>query len=446
MSKLHWIWFANLQGIKMRDKYKLLEAFGDPQTIYEADSRTLIHKGVPSVYAERIIDGKSLEKAASILEDCIDYEIDLLPITDTRYPDRLRNIDDPPLLLYTLGQFPDLEHRVSVAVVGTRKASREAVEIAYDFSHELAESEIFILSGMATGIDLAANRAAIDASGQTIAVLGCGLDICYPESSRPVYKQILDGHGCLISEYPPGTRPIGRNFPIRNRIMSGLSMGVLLVAAPAKSGALITANLAADQGRDVFVVPGGIDDPIFEGSNDLIKQGATAVTDTRDIVMQYRAQYPNYFSSAVPRWAGQMRIFQGADSTASEQVAAPSFFYRAKKDPNRKSVIDELIDAIKPKSIKRPSAQKPIKKEPEPIQPAAEPPKPENRLEQHIDTLSSLSEQTQRIAKSVAEGCKTIDQIVENTGIDSSDVLTELTLLEVMGVVLRTEDNLFAIN
>ena len=443
MSKLHWIWFANLQGIKMRDKYTLLEAFGDPQTLYEADSRTLIRMGVPSVYAERIIGAKSLERAELILEDCIDYEIDLLPINDARYPDRLRNIDNPPLLLYTLGQLPDLEHRVSIAVVGTRKASREAVEIAYDFSHELAESEIFILSGMATGIDLAANRAAIDASGQTIAVLGCGLDICYPESSRSVYNQILDGHGCLISEYPPGTRPVGRNFPIRNRIMSGLSMGVLLVAAPVKSGALITANLAADQGRDVFVVPGGIDDPLFEGSNDLIKQGATAVTDTHDIVMQYRAQYPGYFTTPAPRWAGRMRIFQGAEEP-HEAVAAPSFTYRAGRDPDRKSVIEELIAAIKPKPIRRPSEKKPTPKKEEPA--PAPTSVPENPLGVHADVLSTLSQQAQTVAASVAKGCRTIDQIVENTGIDSADALTELTLLEVMGVVSRTEENLFAIN
>lgn len=401
MAYKHWIWFAEL-AVGLRDKYALLDAFHDPQAIYEADAAMLEAGGVPPGLAKKLLDSHALTHAQATLRRCGELGIELLSVLDPRYPERLRNIDNPPVLLYTLGQIPDFDHMAAVALVGTRKASQSAVEIAYNFAYEMAEREILVVSGMATGIDLAANQAAIAASGRTVAVLGCGLDVCYPAASRPVYEQILAGKGCLISEYPPGTRPLGRNFPVRNRIISGLSLGVLVIAAPEKSGSLITAHLAADQGRDVFVVPGGIADAEFSGSNALIKQGAAPVTETSDIVSQYRQRYPEFFHT--PDYPGRLKLSHTRGAWKDSLVASPAPVYRAA--PSKKP------DAL------------PGKKKTE-----------KDALARHSAALASLSQPARKIAQSIAAGNTHIDDIVEDTGIAATQALAELTLLEIEGVV-----------
>lgn len=411
MAYRHWVWFADL-AVGLRDKYALLDAFHDPQAIYEADAHMLEAGGVPSGLAKKLLDSRTLTRAEATLRMCAGHGIELLTILDPRYPQRLRNIDNPPVLLYTLGRLPDFDHTAAVALVGTRKASRTAVEIAYNFAYEMAESEILVVSGMATGIDLAANQAAIAASGRTVAVLGCGLDVCYPASSKPVYEQILAGKGCLVSEYPPGTPPLGRNFPVRNRIISGLSLGVLVVAAPEKSGSLITANLAADQGRDVFVVPGGIGEAEFAGSNGLIKQGAAPVTETADIVVQYRQRYPEFFHT--PDYAGRLKLARKRSGWKDPLVASPVPVYHTA-------------------SSKKPDA------------PSAKKKTGKDALARHRAAWPSLSEPARRIAQSIAAGNTHIDEIVEDTGIAATQALAELTLLEIEGVVCALPGKQFKI-
>jgi DNA processing protein len=412
MAYRHWVWFADL-NVSLRDKYALLDAFHDPQAIYEADAHMLAAGGVPSGLVKKLTDSHTLERAETTLRMCAKQGIELLTILDPRYPDRLRNISNPPVLLYTLGQIPDFDHMAVVSLVGTRKASRSSVEIAYNLAYEMAESEILVVSGMATGIDLAANRAAIAASAYTVAVLGCGLDICYPASGRPVYEQILSGKGCLISEYPPGTPPLGRNFPVRNRILSGLSLGVLVVAAPAKSGALITANLAADQGRDVFVVPGSISDTEFAGSNELIKQGAAPVTETADIVSQYRQRCPDFFHKS----DYAVRLLLSRKQNARETlVASPAPAYRSASGKKRES-----------------------------LPPSDEKETGEASLARHSAVLPSLSAPARQILESIAAGNTHIDTIVESTGIAPTQALAELTLLEIEGVICALPGKQFKI-
>ena len=402
MAGEYWVWFSEL-NIDLRSKLALLDVFYDPQMLYEASASVLAAADVPLALAKKLTASRDLKRAERIVRACEKNGIGLMPLLDPRYPERLRNIDDPPVLLYTRGIVPDFDRSAALAVVGTRRAPKSAVDIASRFARELAENEMLIVSGLATGIDLAANTAAIKACGCTAAVLGCGLDICYPEASRPVYESILAGNGCLLSEYPPGTPPLGRHFPIRNRIMSGLSLGVLVVAAPERSGSLITAHRAADQGRDVFVIPGGIDDAMFTGSNALIKQGAEAVTDPYDILTQYIGRYPDYF-----RTAG-------------------SYFSRMRARAEKEEEEEKKIPAA--------ASPAPVYRVSPPPRPAAEKRERIDLPDLFPDVWPTLDEDAQAIAKAIGSGSMQIDDIMENTGLPAAQTLRELTLLEMEGVI-----------
>lgn len=209
----------------------------------------------------------------------------LITYVDDQYPAPLREISDPPPVLYVRGQLLP-EDRRALAVVGTRKASRYGIDAAKDLSYKLAKQGITIISGLALGIDSAAHQGAIEAHGRTIAILGCGIDILYPSENRKLALNIIE-HGAVISEFPLGTKPLGANFPRRNRIVSGLSLGVLVAEAPESSGALITASLAAEQGREVFAVPANIYNRNGLGCNRLIQDGAKLVMSENDVLEEF---------------------------------------------------------------------------------------------------------------------------------------------------------------
>ncbi len=206
----------------------------------------------------------------------------IITVIDRDYPDILKHIYDPPPVLYVLGDVKTFEYE-SIAIVGTRKATFYGKTIAEDFARDLASMEINVVSGMARGIDSHAHRGAIDAGGPTTAVLGCGLDIIYPPENKGLMKKIAEC-GCVISNFPLGSKPLGVNFPARNRIISGLSLGTLVVEAAEKSGSLITADFSMEQGREVFAIPGSIRSPYSRGTNKLIKQGAALVESVDDIL------------------------------------------------------------------------------------------------------------------------------------------------------------------
>ena len=203
---------------------------------------------------------------------------------DKYYPNKLKLIYDPPELLYCLGDIR-LLNEPSIAIVGTRNASNYGKRIAYNLSQELSKRGVTIISGLASGIDSYAHEGAFKNVGKTIAVLGSGIDIIYPKENEDLYKSIIKNGGLIVSEFPLGTKPEKDNFPKRNRIISGLSDGVVVVEAKKKSGALITADLALEQGRSVFAVPGNIDSQNSEGTNNLIKEGAVPVTSYLDILI-----------------------------------------------------------------------------------------------------------------------------------------------------------------
>ena len=264
----------------------LLRQDMDPEDLYHAGADEL--NGIPEAGA--LLD-KSLSEATQIAEDCRQKGISILTYRDAAFPSRLRNVEDGPVLLYYRGTFPDLEAQPVVSLVGTRKATPYGIRIARMLAGQMAACGGLVVSGGATGVDTAAMEAALNAGFSVVGVLGGGVDVVYPASNRQLFRRVEE-KGCLISEYPPGTRPEPWRFPQRNRIISGISHGVLVVEAPKKSGALITARYALEQGRDVFVVPGNIDSAACEGSNALLMEGGQPVMSGWDLLQNYEAQFP----------------------------------------------------------------------------------------------------------------------------------------------------------
>ena len=238
-----------------------------------------------SVIGEAIASGRSEGAIDEELAKAEEMGIRIVTLVDEEYPSLLREIDDPPLVLYAAGELP-IDTARAIAIVGTRRASRYGNLVAGRFASRLALRGITIVSGLAAGIDSAAHQGALDVGGKTIAVLGSALDCIYPKRNRALFERIAS-HGTVISEYPLGTKPAKWTFPQRNRIISGLSRGVIVVQAPERSGALITARLALEQGREVFAVPGNITSLVSAGTNRLIKQGAQLIDDVEEVLEEF---------------------------------------------------------------------------------------------------------------------------------------------------------------
>lgn len=234
---------------------------------------------------------------------------------DPRYPERLREIPDPPVLLYAVGDLSLLKNP-AVAVVGARECTRLGLASVERISAELSRYGVTVVSGLAAGIDRQAHQAALAGIGSSIAVLGAGLDIHYPPENEDV-RRALEKRGLVLTEFGPGTRPEARNFPVRNRIISGLSLGVLVAEAAARSGSLITARLAAEQGREVFALPGPLGEPTFTGCHRLIKQGAALVESAEDIIRTLRFQFSAELAK-VPK------VLPGAQATEQAELLAPA--------------------------------------------------------------------------------------------------------------------------
>lgn len=288
----YWVWLTTLPGLTDYNKLRLLEHFSSPEDIYYADQEALWQVEGLGKEQAALLGEKSLTLADRILGDCARKGIFLITMTDALYPERLRNIYQPPLLLYGKGAMPLFDEEAAVAVVGTRDCTPYGIHCAEKLGYELAQQGGMVVSGMAKGIDAAAMRGALRAGGFTCGVLGGGVDVVYPAENRQLYEDIA-ATGVLLSEYPPQTRPEGWRFPVRNRILSGLSVAAVVVEAPERSGALITAGNAVEQGRDVFAVPGPIDAPNSVGCHRLIREGAGLAACAWDILGEYESRYPH---------------------------------------------------------------------------------------------------------------------------------------------------------
>ena len=288
----YWLWLTNLPGLSNRSCWQLLEHFDSPEEIYYADEGHLrLVDGLSEEQRQRLQD-KSLQRAEEILAQCAAKEIFIVTVQDAAYPHRLRSIYDAPVLLYGKGAMPLFDEEAAVAVVGTRKCSPYGVHAAEELGYQMAKQGALLVSGMADGIDAAAMKGALRAGGFVAAILGGGVDVIYPYANRRLYEDVA-ATGVLLSEYPPGTPAEAWHFPVRNRIISGLSLAAVVVEAPARSGALITARTAMEQGRDVFAVPGPIDSPLSRGCNELIRDGAGLVMDGWDVLAGYQSRFPH---------------------------------------------------------------------------------------------------------------------------------------------------------
>ncbi|AOT68292.1 DNA-processing protein DprA [Geosporobacter ferrireducens] len=278
-------WLHSIEGVGQKNLKKLMTAFQCGKNIFDASERQLKKvEGINQRIIHNILENKSQEQLQRIRDRISQLGIISKYMGDEGYPESLKNIYDPPFILHMRGNLFEQDIR-AVAIVGARKASAYGKWAAYKLAGELAQRGIVVVSGMAYGIDTAAHKGALDAGGRTIAVLGCGVDICYPKTNYQLMEEIA-AKGAVISEYALGTEPISGNFPARNRIISGLSKGVVVVEAGLKSGSLITAEMALEQGREVFAVPGNINNTMSAGSNKLIQEGAKLVASVEDILCE----------------------------------------------------------------------------------------------------------------------------------------------------------------
>lgn len=302
-NKRYWVWLSLIQNLGSKRKQKLLEVYKTPEKIYQLKKEQLLEiSGIGESLAENILDKNIRKNVDKHLIYMKKNNIDIISIQDKEYPEILKEIYDPPISLYIKGNKNILNHK-AMAIVGCREASDYGKKAAKYFSYHLTKQNVNIISGLAKGVDSYAHIGSVcvqieesypqkntyppmdnwNTCGKTVAVVGNGLDIVYPSENRYLLEKILENGGAIISEYPLGTKPEKMNFPARNRIISGMSKGVIVIEAKEKSGTLITVDFALEQGKDVYVVPGNINSINSVGTNDLIKQGAKLVTHYGEI-------------------------------------------------------------------------------------------------------------------------------------------------------------------
>ena len=301
----YWLWLHLLTGVTSSQKRALLEYFHDPEELYRAKEST--YRAVVQLPEEGYIalSDKDLTQARALAAECSQKRVGIVTIGDSGYPPRLKQIPDAPLVLYYRGRLPNWEAYPAIGVVGTRRASGYGLQIAEKMGAEIAACGGLLVSGIATGIDSAAMKQALLQGGPVVGVLGFGADVVYPASNRKFFAQ-MEEKGCLITEYPPGTPGYKWHFPQRNRLISGISHGVLVVEAPEISGALITVRHAMEQGREVFVVPGNIGSETSVGSNNLLREGAMAVFEGYDILREYESRFPGQIRKMAPKQIPQI--------------------------------------------------------------------------------------------------------------------------------------------
>ena len=373
----YWLWLSTRRGLGARGAYLVARHFASPEAAYYADEEA--YKAIPGLRDRTGLMDKDLSLAEQIRIKCYNAGIGILTLQDAAYPERLRNIDDPPLVLYYRGNLPDL-NGPAVAVVGTREVSAYGATQARKMGYSISKCGCMVVSGGAKGADTEALKGALQGGTPSIAVLGGGVDVVYPIQNRDLFRDIA-AYGCLISEYPPGTECRASHFPARNRIISGLSLGVLVVEAPERSGALLTARNALDQGRDVFAVPANVDSIACRGNLKLLRDGAIMVMDAWDVLQEYARMYPEQIHRTVCKPIA--RPTQKQEPVQQLKLAEP--------------VVDEALQ----------------------------------------EKLSQLQGDEKLLADLLTAGPMNVDTIVDEVQLPAGRVLASLTLLEVKGIVRR---------
>ena len=385
MSSLkYWLWLSTIRTLGPARAGRLIDALGGPENVYFADGAEWL-AAVPDISPAALsgLEDKSLDRADRILEMCERTGVTLTTMQDSLYPDRLRNLAAPPAVLYIKGKLPPIDEEAAIAVVGTRKPTPYGQNIALRMGYQLSRAGMLVISGMAKGIDGSAHIGALRAGRPTVAVLGCGPDVIYPSENKALYEDI-SAAGAIVSEYPPGTPVAAGHFPMRNRIISGLALGTLIVEAPKISGALITASLALEQGRDLYAVPGSVDSADSAGCHDLIREGATLVYAPEQIVSEYIHAFSHKLTAESPPVPAHM-----------PKPAKP-----ARDDGNRAAPTEQQAEAVDLTAL-----------------------------------VERFEPEQQRILLTIAGTPRIADEIISLTGLTARVVLSELTLLEIDGVV-----------
>ncbi len=285
-----WLWLQGALSITRAKQHKLIGHFGDIESVYRANLSDYNELGFLTDEDLNYLSKKDLTYAEDMQRELNKYSAHVITMDSDIYPDLLRTIHQPPTVLYARGSFLDFNNVFMLSMVGTRKATNYGKVSAYNIARELSKSGVTVVSGLAMGIDAKSHEGALSGGSPTVAVIGCGVDIAYPRINAPLMNKIMK-NGCVISEYPLGAPPEKYHFPERNRIIAGMSKGTIVVEADLKSGSLITARYATEENRDVFALPGNINNPTSKGSNALLQDGAHLIASTKDLVSYYNLEY-----------------------------------------------------------------------------------------------------------------------------------------------------------
>ena len=434
-NTLYWLWLAEKCGIASKQFGRLIEKYDDPFDLYRLSEDEIEQlEGINGALRAKLCE-KDLESSYSILKYCKENRVDIISYGDSRYPARLKNIEDAPILLYCLGHFPDFNSALCIGIVGTRKMSEYGKQSAYKIGYELSSAGAIVVSGMALGVDGAAASGALSAGGRTVAVLGCGISVVYPKEHKKLMEEI-SRKGAVITEYPPAEAPHGHNFPKRNRIISGLCQGVLVVEGAAGSGALITARRAIDQGREVFALPGKIDESNSEGPNELIREGAYPALCSDDILRHYDFLYHDVIDYSKHTKA-KRKVARGDADAALRKYGVGSRVLKFANDPKpqepaQTQTPDEESFVLEQK---REEEQAPIEQ--------ASTEKRESMADNSAELLAGLDETTRRVFESLPIDKAVSPDALAAAGIGVGDAITSLTMLELCGLVSSLPGGLY---
>lgn len=387
----YWLWMQRALGEGAHIK-RILDDFGSAKGLY--NSNILEWRMSPALTAKQInrLEQTDINSVDEIIYTCENNGWSIIDYDDSRYPIRLKEICNPPCVLYVDGDLPDIDSLAVIGIVGTRKASEYAVKVSHIMSRGITECGALVVSGGALGVDTAAHKGALMAGGKTIAVLGCGLGAGYLNENKSL-RQVIKNNGALVTEYPPFTKASRTTFPMRNRIISGLSVGVLVVEAGVKSGSLITANFALEQGRDVFAVPASVLSVDFAGTNKLIDDGAMVATKPQQIVSVYAEKFRTIDMSRVRSIEELMT--DESDKSANISPADDKLSFE-KLEENRSKRLENELKALK------------------------------------------LTGDLKTVYECLDDCFVHIDTIIDKTGLASQRVMASVTRLEIMGLVKST--------
>lgn len=432
---LYWLWLAERCGIASKKFNLLIEKYNDPFDLYSLEENEIYQlEGLDDDIKARLCR-KDLDASYEILKYCKQNRVDIISYGDSRYPVRLKELRDPPIVLYCKGHFPDLNTRLCIGIVGTRRMTEYGRQSAYKIAYELGAADVITVSGMALGVDGACACGALSAGGATVAVLGCGIDTVYPKAHTALAAEIVR-HGAIITEYPPKEAPRGYNFPKRNRIISGMCQGTLVVEAALGSGALITANSAIDQGREVFALPGKVGDANAEGPNELIRRGAYPVMSAQHILEHYEFLYGDVFDKKALTKAGK----KIPDTDTAFLKYGLDYATGIKEEK------DEVYLPPKGKRSRRAAEAEVKEREEREAAPALGGPQQETDKgseSSYNELIAGLDPTTRKILEALPQDRAVSADAAVGDGISVSDAITSLTLLELYGLVSSLPGGLY---